>query len=48
MVLTAGAAVLTGWYFFLRLDTSKGLVIKKADLTETLTLSGEIDAIRYE
>src|SRR3989344_2738909 len=44
VVLAAGVAVLAGWYFFFRVDTSKSLVIKKADLTETLTLSGEIDA----
>lgn len=44
VVLTAGVAVFAGWYFFLRVDTSKGYLIKKQDVTETLTLSGEIDA----
>lgn len=44
VVLTAGAAVFGGWYFFLRVDTGKVYLIKKQDVTETLTLSGEIDA----
>ena len=44
MVLTAGVVVFAGWYFFLRVDTGKGYLIKKQDLTEALTLSGKIDA----
>lgn len=44
VVLTAGVAVFGGWYFFLRVDAGKGYLIKKQDVTETLTLSGEIDA----
>lgn len=32
------------WYFFIRVDTSGGLTVKKEDLIQTLTLSGGIDA----
>lgn len=32
------------WYFYVRIDTKGGLMVLKKDLTETLTLSGEIDA----
>lgn len=44
MLLAAGVVVFGSWYFFLRVNTSKGYLIKKQNLTETLTLSGKIDA----
>lgn len=32
------------WFFFLRVDTSGGLVVEKEDLVNSLTLSGSVDA----
>lgn len=46
-ILFSSLAAITGlviWYFFIRVDTSGGLVVEKEDLTQTLTLSGGIDA----
>ncbi len=42
ILFTALAAI--AWYFFIRADTSGGYAVKRQDLTESLTLSGEIDA----
>lgn len=44
VVLAGGAAVFVGWFFLLRGATVKSHLVKKQDLTETLTLSGEIEA----